>query len=205
MRMWGGLSSLPVSGAFQPRVAFPATGKSPEPAGWKACPTHSPVIARTAEPIRQHLLSLNRTFDASQDSPTESSRRRQSAHSFRRETGADCQACCPTRSWVGRAVPSAPRAAEGASYLLNWTTSPGALRTARPTSTGADDMGNTPRRRQPLEYELSPLSARPSYSSSLILALGACLVAVTGTFAGQERLILPAEVVTNAEPAARAI
>ena len=36
------------------------------------------------------------------------------------------------------------------------------------------------------------------------LVLGACLVASTGAFAGQERLILPAEVVADAEPAARA-
>ena len=35
----GRLSSLPVSGAFQPRGHTAATGKSPEPAGWKACPT----------------------------------------------------------------------------------------------------------------------------------------------------------------------
>src|ERR1035441_3541283 len=53
MRVWGRLFSLPVGGAFQPRWPFLATGKWPEPAGWKACPTHSTARARIAEPARQ--------------------------------------------------------------------------------------------------------------------------------------------------------
>jgi protein O-mannosyl-transferase len=42
-------------------------------------------------------------------------------------------ACCPTGSKVGRGVPTAPQ-----------TTSPGAVKTPRPTSTLAENLGNTP-------------------------------------------------------------
>ena len=45
VRMWGRLSSLPVHGAFQPHQSILATGKSPEPAGWKACPTYSGAVS----------------------------------------------------------------------------------------------------------------------------------------------------------------
>ena len=47
-------------------------------------------------------------------------------------------------------------------------------------------------------------SAIPDRPFSLGLVLGFWLVASAGAFAGEERLILPAEVVADAEPAARA-
>ena len=49
-----------------------------------------------------------------------------------------------------------------------------------------------------------PASALPGRSLSLGSVLGLCLAAGAGVFAGQERLILPAEVVADAEPGARA-
>ena len=59
----GRLSSLPVGGAFQPREGVPATGKSPEPAGWKAYPTQSGAIVRIAETSPQafdkHPVRIN--------------------------------------------------------------------------------------------------------------------------------------------------
>src|ERR1035437_9012731 len=47
-------------------------------------------------------------------------------------------------------------------------------------------------------------SAIPDRPFSLGLVLGVWLVASGGAFAGQERLILPAEIVADAEPVARA-
>jgi hypothetical protein len=49
-----------------------------------------------------------------------------------------------------------------------------------------------------------PASALPGRSLSLGSVLGLCLAAGAGVFAGQERLILPAEVVADAESGARA-
>src|ERR1039458_8495649 len=49
-----------------------------------------------------------------------------------------------------------------------------------------------------------PVSAVSGRSFSLGPVLGLCLVAGAGVFAGQERLILPAEVVADTEPGARA-
>ena len=40
-------SSLPLSGAIQPHGNDSATRKSPEPAGWKACPTSGAVAPRS--------------------------------------------------------------------------------------------------------------------------------------------------------------
>src|ERR1017187_8807209 len=57
---------------------------------------------------------------------------------------------------------------------------------------------------KPSRRHSSPASAIPGRSFSLGLVLGVWLVASAGAFAGQERLILPAEVVADAEPAARA-
>ena len=57
------------------------------------------------------------------------------------------RACCPTRSRVGRGVPTAPRASEGARNLRDWTTCGGAVGTPRPTFKLAEYLGNTPPRR----------------------------------------------------------
>jgi Tat protein secretion system quality control protein TatD with DNase activity len=57
---------------------------------------------------------------------------------------ADVRACCPSLSEVGRAVLSAPRTSANVRNALVSATTPGALRTARPTAKGADDLGNTP-------------------------------------------------------------
>jgi len=57
---------------------------------------------------------------------------------------ADVRACCPSGSGVGRAVPSAPRASAKVRNVWIWTTSHGALGTARPTFTRAEHLGNTP-------------------------------------------------------------
>src|SRR5664279_4400158 len=53
--------------------------------------------------------------------------------------------------------------------------------------------------------QLPPLaSVMPTMPVSLSLLLGVCLGTSAGLFAAQERLILPAEVVAEAEPSARA-
>lgn len=49
----------------------------------------------------------------------------------------------------------------------------------------------------------SPANAMPGRLFSLGFVLGLCLVASAGVFAGQEPLILPAEVVADVEPVAR--
>jgi hypothetical protein len=67
---------------------------------------------------------------------------------------AGWRACCPTRSWVRRGVPAAPRASEGAQNLRDWTTRGGPAgllkrrcQTPRPSFKLAEYLGNTPSRR----------------------------------------------------------
>ena len=56
----------------------------------------------------------------------------------------------------------------------------------------------------PTRQHFSPASARPGRPFSFGPVLALCLVASASVFAGQERLILPAEVVADAEPGVRA-
>ena len=52
--------------------------------------------------------------------------------------------CCPTPSWVGRAVPSAPQTSQAVRDAEDSATSGGALWTARPTLASADELRNMP-------------------------------------------------------------